>query len=281
MKVLLFGGTGLLGTDIYETLKDEHQIRVLSSSDCDITKLENPYHKIKFEKPDIAINCSALTDVDRCEKEEDNAYKINAIGVKNIAIACRDFGVKLIHISTDYVFDGEKKEPYTEFDKPNPVNIYGRTKLAGEEFVKNILNNFIIIRTAWIFGKRRQHFVDYVINGIKNNEEIIAVKDMVSSPSYSSDIAEEIKNIINLNETGVFHITNKGYCSRVELVEEIMRLLRKTANVKVVNQSQWQRPAKRPYFSALKNYHLHLLGIDNMPGWRDALKRYVRVKVEG
>ncbi len=280
MKILLFGGTGLLGTDIYEALKNEHQVKVLSSSDCDITKLENTYHKIKFEKPDIAINCAALTDVDRCEKEEDNAYKINAIGVKNIAISCRDFGVKLIHISTDYVFDGEKKEPYTEFDKPNPVNIYGRTKLAGEKFVKSILNNYIIIRTAWIFGKKRQHFVDYVISGIKNNEEIIAVKDMVSSPSYSSDVAGEIKNIITLNETGIFHIANKGYCSRAELAEEIIRLLKKPGNVKVVNQSQWLRPAKRPFFSALKNYHLHLLGIDNIPGWRDALKRYVRAKIE-
>lgn len=279
MKVLIFGGTGLLGTDIYEVLKGEHNVRVLSSEDCNIIKLENPYNKIKFEKPDIAINCAALTDVDRCEKEEDNAYKVNAIGVKNIAIACRDSGVKLIHISTDYVFNGTKKEPYTEFDKPDPVNVYGKTKLAGEEFVKDILNNYLIIRTAWIFGKKRNHFVDYVINGIKNNEEIIAVKDMISSPSYSLDIAMEIKNIINLPETGIFHITNKGYCSRVELVEEIMRILKKPAKVKVVNQSQWERPARRPYFSALKNYHLSLLGIDDMPGWRDALKRYIRAKI--
>ncbi len=280
MKILIFGGTGLLGTDIYEILKTENQVRVLSSADCNIIKLENPYNKIKIERPDIAINCAAITDVDKCEKEEDNAYKVNAIGVKNIAIACRDFGVKLIHISTDYVFDGEKREPYTEFDKPNPVNIYGKTKLAGEEFVKSILNNYIIIRTAWIFGKRRKHFVDYVINGIKNNEEIIAVKDMVSSPSYSVDVAEQIKNIVNSHESGIFHIANKGYCSRVELVEEIMRILKKTANVRIVNQSQWERPARRPYFSALKNYHLSLLGIDNMPGWRDALKRYIRAKTE-
>lgn len=280
MKVLIFGGTGLLGYDIQQICKNEHTVVALSSKDCDIRNPNEPYNKIKLEKPDIVINCAAITDVDKCEQMPDEAYKVNALGVKNIAIACRDFCVKLIHISTDYVFDGAKKEPYTEFDIPNPVNIYGKTKLAGEEFVKMILSNFIIIRTAWIFGEKRKHFVDYVVNGIKNGNEIIAVRDMVSSPTYSYDLAETINKLLPLNQSGIFHIANKGYCSRVEMVEEIIKIMKRQANVKVVNQSQWERPAKRPVFSALKNYHLFLLGIDNMPGWRDALKRYIRFKFE-
>jgi dTDP-4-dehydrorhamnose reductase len=280
MKVLIFGGTGLLGYDIKQVCKNEHTVIALSSQDCDIRNPQAPYNKIEMEKPDIVINCAAITDVDKCEQMPDEAYRVNALGVKNIAIACRDFNVKLIHISTDYVFDGAKKEPYTEFDTPNPVNTYGKTKLAGEEFVKMLLSNFIIIRTAWIFGENRKHFVDYVVNGIKNGNEIIAVRDMVSSPTYSYDLAETINKLLPLNQSGIFHIANKGYCSRVEMVEEIIRIMKKQANVKVVNQSQWERPAKRPVFSALKNYHLFLLGIDNMPGWRDALKRYIRFKFE-
>ena len=134
-----------------------------------------------------------MADVDKCEQDPDKAYIVNAMGPKNIAMACRDMKIKLIHISTDYVFDGEKKEPYTEFDPTGPVSVYGRSKLAGEEFVKMISDNFMIIRTAWLFGERRNHFVDYVINALKNGNEITAVKDMMSSPTYSRDVAEMIK----------------------------------------------------------------------------------------
>ncbi len=184
----------------------------------------------------------------------------------------------MIHISTDYVFDGTKGAPYTEFDKPNPIDVYGMSKLAGEEFVQTILNDFLIIRTAWMFGEKRAHFVDYVVNGILKNDEIVAVKDMVSSPTYSFDMANGIKKLMTLNQTGIFHMVNKGYASRVEMIEEIFKIMKKQTTVKVMNQSQWKRPAKRPVFSALLNYHLHLMDCDEMPGWRDAIRRYIKYK---
>lgn len=278
MKILILGGTGLLGTDIAKVFEKDSEVLAFGSGECDITKLDAVFHAVKTHKPDVVVNSAAWADVDKCEAEPDKAYLMNAIGPKNAAMVCRDYKLKLVHISTDYVFDGEKKAPYTEFDATNPVNVYGQSKLAGEEFIKGISNNYIIMRTAWLFGERRNHFVDYVVNGINNGNEIIAVKDMVSSPTYSMDVAEQVKKLIHLNQTGLFHACNKGYCSRLELVEEIMKIMKKTANLNVVNQSQWKKPAKRPVFSALRNYHMALINEDDMAGWRDALKRYIKYK---
>ncbi|MCX7698287.1 MAG: dTDP-4-dehydrorhamnose reductase [Candidatus Goldbacteria bacterium] len=281
MRIIIFGGTGLLGSDIAKVLKQGNDVIPFGSTDVDISKLEAVMHSVNFHKPDLVINCAAISDVDKCEENKELAYRVNAMGAKNVAIACNKTKSRLIHISTDYVFGGNKNTPYTEFDIPSPVNIYGATKLAGEEFIKTISTNFLIIRTAWLFGERRNHFVDYVIKSLHQGNEIIAVKDMTSSPTFSLDVAEMIKELIHTDEVGIFHMCNKGYCSRVELVEEIERILKKHTNVTVVNQSQWKRPAKRPVFSALRNYHLELINKDNMPGWRDALKRYIKYKYRG
>jgi dTDP-4-dehydrorhamnose reductase len=278
MKVLVFGGAGLLGTDIIEGCRDENEMIAPASSECDITKAEEVYEYIMIHRPDVVINSAAITDVDKCEEYPDAAFCINAMGAKNIAVACRDFSVKMMHISTDYVFDGTKGDAYSESDPVNPINAYGRSKAMGEELVKTSGAKYMIIRTAWVFGARRRHFVDYVADCINKGEEIIAVKDMVSSPTYSVDLAETIKKMIPINTFGTFHAANKGYCSRVQMVEEIMKIMRKTTRVQVLNQSQWKRPAMRPAFSALKNYHLQLMDIDNMAGWRDSLKRYLRSK---
>lgn len=278
MRIIIFGGTGLLGTDIAKVLKENNDVIALGSSDVDISRLDAVVHSINIHKPDVVINCAAISDVDKCEENKDLAYRVNAIGPKNIAIACNKIKSRFVHISTDYVFDGSKNAPYIEFDKPDPLNVYGLTKLAGEEFIRTISSNYLIIRTAWLFGEGRNHFVDYVIKSLHLGNEIIAVKDMTSSPTFSYDVAEMLKELLQTDEVGIFHICNKGYCSRVELVEEIERILKKHANVTVVNQSQWKRPAKRPVFSALRNYHLELINKDNMPGWRDALKRYIKFK---
>lgn len=278
MKITIFGGTGMLGHDLLKALGNDYEVTSFGSKDLDITDLEAVYSQIKINRPDVVINTAALTDVDRCELEPDVAFKVNAMGPKNIAIACGDHNVKLVHISTDYVFDGVKDRPYTEFDPVNPVNSYGRSKAAGEDFVRGLARRHAIIRTAWVFGERRSHFVDYVANCLINGDEITAVQDMVSSPTYAHDLAKAVIKIALSNESGTFHAVNKGYCSRVQMVDEIMKIMRKASRVVVVSQSQWKRPAKRPVFSALKNYHMGLVNIDDMPGWRDALKRYIRTK---
>lgn len=278
MKVVMFGGNGLLGSDIIKACSGENEIISLGSADIDITDQEAVYNLIKAHKPEAVINSAALTDVDKCELNPDLAFRVNAMGPKNIAIACRDFNARMIHISTDYVFDGKKDSPYDEFEQVNPVNVYGKSKVAGEQYVQMCTEKFMIIRTAWVFGAKRRHFVDYVIEAINKGEEVIAVKDMVSSPTYSLDLAELINEILPLNQTGVFHGVNKGYCSRVQMVEEIMKIMNKQTHVQVLSQSQWKKPAARPVFSALKNYHFQLLDRDSMSGWKDALKRYIRSK---
>ena len=280
MKVVMFGGNGLLGSDIIKLCAGEHEVISLGSADVDITHNEAVHSLIKAHKPEAVINCAALTDVDKCEINPDLAYRVNAMGPKNIAIACRDFGARMIQISTDYVFDGKKETPYDEFEQINPISIYGKSKAAGEQFVQMCTERFMIIRTAWVFGSKRKHFVDYVVEAINKGEEVIAVKDMVSSPTYSLDLAELIKEVLPLNQTGIFHGVNKGYCSRVQMVEEIMKIMNKQTRVQVLSQSQWKKPAARPVFSALKNYHFQLLDIDSMSGWKDALKRYIRFKYE-
>lgn len=278
MKFTIFGGTGMLGHDLLKALGKSHEVVSFGSKDMDITDLDAVYAQIKINRPDVVINTAALTDVDKCELEPDLAFRVNAMGPKNIAIACGDHNVKMVHISTDYVFDGTKGEPYTEFDRVNPINNYGRSKAAGEDFVRTLARKHAIIRTAWVFGEKRSHFVDYVANSLMSGDEITAVQDMISSPTYAHDLAEAVIKIAMSNEAGTFHAANKGYCSRVQMVEEIMKIMRKTSKLVVVNQSQWKRPAKRPVFSALKNYHMGLVNIDEMAGWRDALKRYIRTK---
>jgi dTDP-4-dehydrorhamnose reductase len=278
MKIMILGGTGLLGTDIAKAFEPDCEVIAFGSAECDITKLDSVNHAVKTHKPGVVINSAAMADVDLCEQQPDKPFQVNAIGPKNIAMVCRDQKIKLVHISTDYVFDGEKKEPYTEFDTPNPLNIYGKSKLAGEELIQKIHNDYLIVRTAWLFGERRNHFVDYVVNGLNNGNEIIAVKDMISSPTYSRDVAQQVKKLVSIGQTGVFHACNKGYCSRLELVEEIMKIVKKSGNLTVVNQSQWKKPAKRPVFSALRNYHMALINEDDIAGWRDALKRYIKYK---
>jgi dTDP-4-dehydrorhamnose reductase len=280
MKVLIFGGTGLLGSDIVEVCREEHEIISAGSADADITDFQAVYDYVKAHRPEVVINCAAMTNVDKCENEPDLAFKINAIGAKNIAIACRDMDARLIHISTDYVFDGKKEEAYTEFDPVNPISVYGESKLAGERFVQMATTKFMIMRTSWVFGTKRRHFIDYVIESINNSDEVIAVKDMVSSPTFSYDLAKTIKRMIPMNQVGIFHASNKGYCSRVQMVEEIMKIMKKQTHMQVLNQSQWQKPAARPIFSALKNYHLSLINEDNMSGWRDALRRYIKFKYQ-
>ena len=278
MKVVIFGGNGLLGSDIVKISSQKHDLMSLGSADVDITNSEAVYSFIKTHKPEVVINSAALADVDKCEANPDLAYSVNATGPKNIAKACKDFNARLIHISTDYVFDGKKNSPYDESDKINPINVYGKSKVAGEQFIKDGMYKYMIIRTAWIFGSKRKHFVDYVAEAINKGEEITAITDMASSPTYSLDLAKLIHETLLLKQTGIFHAANKGYCSRVQMVEEIMKLMKKHTSIKTLSQEQWGKPAKRPAFSALKNYHFHLLGIDNMPTWQDALKRYLLLK---
>ena len=232
MKILITGANGLLGHELSSVLKD-HSLILLSHSQLDISDIDSVNKKIDSTSPDIIINSAAYTQVDNCETNYDLAFKSNAIGPKNLAIKCKQLDIPLIHISTDYVFEGnENKSPLVEDDKLGPKTIYGKTKLEGEKFVKEICDKYFILRTAWLYGEGK-NFVKTMLNLSKKNKELKVVNDQIGSPTYAKDLAKAIKEIIEKksDKYGIYHVTNKGEVSWYEFAKKIFEI--KNIEIKV------------------------------------------------
>ncbi|MFH1823618.1 MAG: dTDP-4-dehydrorhamnose reductase [Candidatus Firestonebacteria bacterium] len=283
MKILLFGASGMLGYDILRIFGSSKYELFLTDLipqtsekfiKADIKNFDE-VKKLFDVKPDIAINASAYTDVDGCENNIERAYSINAVGSWHIAVCCRELNIPLIHISTDYVFDGKKKEPYIEDDEVHPSGVYGRSKLAGEILVKGQISNFYILRTSLLYGKNRENFVTKIIQKAKNNEIISVPDDMIGSPTYTLDLAELIKKIIETGKYGLYHTANTGYCSRYEWAKKIVEIAGLKADIKPVKSNSIHSKAKRPLFSALKNHNLERIGI-SLRTWDDALEEFIK-----
>ncbi len=288
MRILITGANGLLGYDLWHILKNKHELYGCGRSSpawyidekkwlkLDITDQQQTYTQITKLNPDIVIHLAAISNVDHCEKNPEIAYKVNSIGTRNICLACQRFDTILCYISTDYVFDGENtpEDGYKEDDKPNPINVYGKTKYLGEFYVKHLLNKFYIVRTAWLFGKNRENFVSYVLNSIKNSTEINVV-DQVGSPTYTKDLSEAISFLIEKSAFGIYHITNSEKCSREEIIEEIFKILNK--KTKVVKKSAKEMYfALRPKNSCLNNFFWNLQSFPKIRTWKEALKEFVK-----
>ena len=283
MKVAIIGANGQLGSDLVEAFGEE--AIPLTRRDLDVTSLESL--KILNElKPEVIINTSAYVRVDDAEVEVEKAFQVNAIGALNVAKACNEIGAINIYISTDYVFDGAKGEPYEEDDVPNPINVYGLSKYAGEILTRNYSEKYYVIRVASLYGKagargKGGNFVDYMIQRAKNGEEIKVVNDMFMSSTYTKDISRMLKRFLDLDlaikpEFGVYHIVNEGYCNWYEFTREIFNILGWDAQIQInpIKSSELERLARRPVFSALKNGKLDDLGL-RMRNWKDALKDYL------
>jgi dTDP-4-dehydrorhamnose reductase len=280
-NVLITGSSGQLGLELQNKLKNKYELIVTSRADLDITDTQQVTEFIKIKKPDVIINCAAYTAVDLCEQQEDAAYESNAIGPKNLAIAANEIGAKLVHISTDYVFDGEGNKdengnirPYYETDITNPQSVYGRTKLEGERFVISKTNKYFIIRTAWLYGEGK-NFVRTMINLSKTNAEVKVVNDQIGSPTSTAELANMIENLIETEEYGIYHGTCEGYCSWYDLTCEIYRLLNINTKVIPVTTDEFPRPARRPKYSVLENKKLNELGLYKFKTWHEALKIYL------
>lgn len=286
-KIVITGAKGMLGTELCRVLSANNEIlgigctpAVLSPSSiqvlaADITQPDVITQAICDFHPDIVIHAAAYTDVDGCELNPDKAYLVNGIGTKNVAIACKKCGAKLVYISTDYVFDGEKTSPYNEDDVPNPINVYGQSKLEGEKYVVSLLDRWFIVRTAWLFGKHGKNFVTTISQLAQREDELKVVNDQVGCPTYCVDLAKEISRLIATEEYGIYHITNKGYCSRYEFACDIVKLAGYFVKVIPITSRDLGRPASRPHNSVLAHHRLqHTIG-DNIPAWQDALKRYI------
>lgn len=273
MRIALTGSDGMLGSDITEVFTDIELI-TFTLRDFDITDLDTSTKKIKETKPDCLIHAAAYTDVDGCELNPDKAYLVNGIGTRNVVIACEEVHCPVVYISTDYIFDGKKKEPYNEWDIPNPLNKYGFSKLIGENFVTSLTNRFYIVRTSWLYGKNGKNFVDTILRLMSERKEVEVVDDQKGSPTYTYDLAVTLRELIGKG-FGIYHISNTSQCSWYEFALEIAKLKGMNTNIKPITSEKFKRPAQRSSFSVLENTMLRLEGIKELRHWKEALKEYL------
>lgn len=276
-KIIVTGCNGQLGRAINQMYKQRTDIELVNTDvqELDITSIDKTMELVRSVKPYAIINCAAHTGVDACETEVDSAYRINAIGPRNLSIAARETGAKLVHISTDYVFAGDADKPYTEFDTPDPQGMYGKTKLAGERFVEQFAKNYFIIRTAWLYGDGK-NFVKTMLRLAETKDEVAVVKDQVGNPTSSSELVKIIDALIWTENYGLFHGTCEGICSWADFAEEIFRLAGRNTRVRRITTEEFGAPAKRPAYSVLDNYMLRLTCGYTAGDWKDALAEYMK-----
>jgi dTDP-4-dehydrorhamnose reductase len=273
MKIVLTGAEGMLGYAVKEEFSDVPVV-CFNREALDITVLDDVVRKMKDARPDCIINAAAFTDVDACETEPEKAYMVNGIGARNLAIACEEIRCPIVHVSSDYVFDGTKQAPYDEWDDTNPVSRYGISKLLGERFVMSLTNRFYIIRTSWLYGRNGRNFVDTVLRLLKEKEHLEVVTDQVGSPTFTRDLAAKIREII-VRGYGIYHVTNSGSCSWHEFAKAIAAKRGSTTPINPVTSEQFRRPAKRPANSMLGNTMLRLEGLEPLRPWQEALEEYL------
>lgn len=285
-KILVTGCNGQLGRAIRKEYENE-QVEFINTDvveeegvfSLDITDIEAVLKLARERKPDVIINCAAHTNVDKCEEQWDLAYKINAIGPRNLSIAARELDAKMIHVSTDYVFEGNGTKPYTEFDAPNPVSAYGKTKLEGEKFVKEFAPKYFILRTAWLYGEGK-NFVKTMLKLAENHDEVSVVCDQLGSPTSAVELAKMIHYLEQTENYGLFHATCEGDTNWADFAEEIFKLAGKSTKVNHVTSVQYKEmnpaSANRPAYSILDNYMLRLTSDYKMADWHGALEVYMK-----
>jgi len=280
-KVAVIGSTGQLGSDILDVFGEK--ALPLSHDEIEVKDINSCIKVLK--DVDVVINCAAYVKVDESEDNPEEAFMVNVIGARNVALICNEKQIENVYISTDFVFDGKKEEPYHEDDLPNPINTYGLSKYAGEIFTRNLSlpKKFYIIRSSSLYGEKGArgkggNFVEWMIDKANNNEIIKVVDDIVMSPTYTKDAAEMVKNIIEKEfPYGIYHVVNHGYCSWFEFAKKIFEFLDIDANLFPIKSDELNRKARRPKFSALESKKLNSFEL-KMRNWEDALKDYLREK---
>ncbi len=288
MKILITGSAGMLGSALCPTLKQKgHSVIAtdITSQDkgikfLDVRRYDQIAKIVGTAKPDMVMHLAAETDVDKCELEPDHAYLTNTIGTQNVTLVCKKQDIPMVYISTIGVFYGDQHEPYTEFDKPNPINIYGRSKLEGEKIVQALADRYYIVRAGWMVGggpKKDKKFIGKIINRMKETNALKAVNDKIGSPTYTFDFSKCLADLIETEYYGLYHCTNKGYCSRFDVAKKIVDILgRSDVTVEPVSSAYFPLPAARARSEMSRNYKLELLGLDSTRHWEVALKEYIQ-----
>lgn len=283
-KIVLIGVDGQLGTDINSHFKKKgiEITGLVGLKDIDVCDYKVSESVLKKVRPDIVINTAAFHDVDLCEEEALSAFKVNVIGVKNLALICREIDIPLVHFSTDYIFDGKKNVPYVEDDCARPLSLYGISKLAGEQVIRYILDKYYIVRLSGLYGhagcvgKGSTNFVESVIKLAEEKKEIRVVNDQILTPTSTLDVSEKLFELIQTGKYGIYHMTNTGSCSWYEFACEISRLMKLNTKVIPITTEQFGAKARRPYYSVLDNFNLRKIGLSDLKNWKEALKDYIK-----
>lgn len=269
-----------MGTDLREVFSANHNVIELNHTDIEITDVDSVRKVLTTTKPHFVVNTAAYNLVAEAEKFPEKAFQINGTGVLNVARVCQDLNIQLVHYSTDYVFDGKKQKPYTEDDAPNPLNVYGSTKLAGEYFALNYCDKSFVIRVSGIYGKvpsrgKGGNFITSVLKLAKERSEVKVVADETLTPTPTYHIAKNTSALLETQAFGLYHMSCEGECSWYEFARTIWETLQLEAPLFPASVKDFPSSVKRPFYSVLENEKLNKLGINQMPGWKEALKEFL------
>ena len=282
MKVTVIGADGQLGSDIAEVYRSRgHTVSTLNHDLVDIRDHEGCLRHIAAVGPDLVINTAAMHHVESCEDDPSSAFAVNALGARNLALMSARLDFTLVHFSTDYVFDGSSATPYTEDDCPLPLNVYGNSKLAGENFIRTLARRFFIVRVSGLFGrapcraKGGLNFVQLMRKLAVERETVRVVDNEVLSPTHTLDVAEQLEKLTRTDRYGLFHMVSRGSCSWYEFAEKIFEFSCLRVDLRIAGPGEFPSRVRRPAYSVLDNRRLREAGMDQMPHWTDALRRYI------
>lgn len=277
MRIAVTGSKGMLAKTLIPVLSEGHDVIALPRESLDITDREMVRRVMRDISPDIVINCAAYTKVDKAEEDREKAFLINGTGVQNIALLCSDMDIPICHISTDYVFDGSKRRPYTPFDNTNPLNTYGESKLAGEKYIEWITKRFYIIRTSWLYGEGGNNFVYTILRLAKEKGELKVVNDQVGSPTSTLSLSRAIKRLIETGAYGIYHFTDDsgGGISWFDFAREIIRIKSIRVNLLPIRTEEFPLPARRPLYSVMDTGIFAIVTGYTPPNWMDSLRDFL------
>lgn len=277
MKLLVTGFPGLLSSDLVPILRADHDVIPLSISDLDITRKEEVFKTIETLQPELVVNCASFTAVDEAEKNWERAFQVNALGTHYLALACQRYGVILCHISTDYVFDGRANRPYQPWDTPNPINVYGASKRAGDFFVERLLSRYYIVRTSSLYGQQGPSFVRAILNKAEQGGPLSIVGDQIMSPTWSVNLSRGIGQIIRSENFGTYHLTDQtdGGISWYEFGKAVLKARGLDLEVLSISCREVNRPAPRPAYSVLDTGYLTLSTGYRPLFWQKALEQFL------
>jgi len=281
MRVLVTGASGQLGKDVVALFQQKgHEVMGCSRSELDITSLEQCQQVIGGFQPDSIVHCAAYTAVDAAETDVDGAYKVNAVGTRNVAVASEKVGAKLVYISTDYVFNGRSAVPYQEYDNTDPQSVYGKSKRAGEILAQSLSSRYFIVRTSWVYGLHGNNFVKTMLRLGQEKPQLQVVHDQKGSPTYTVDLARFLEELVHTEKYGIYHASNSGDCTWYEFTQAIFEEAQKlgfkiTAQVEPCTTEQFPRPAPRPANSVMDHLSIRTNGLMDLRPWREGLRDFL------